>query len=153
MCLFVCRLSSGSRSVCGFHLEIQRQHVSCADRPDHHSSGYCSLPLPLRLPPFIGLLPPGSCGSAGHLYLQRQPAQRSALQPAAGKIAGQQEGGARKVQRGKKLTTTSTSLHHSCTLGHCTQLFPHSITHLSLSIFPHTQIHQVPIGTPHFCME
>uniref|UniRef100_A0A3Q1B1X4 Solute carrier family 35 member A5 n=1 Tax=Amphiprion ocellaris TaxID=80972 RepID=A0A3Q1B1X4_AMPOC len=81
---------------------VQRQHVPRADGSDHHRPGHRPLLLPLRLPPHAALLPPGSHGPAGHLYLQRQPAQRPRVQPAAGKAAGHQRRGVRAIPRGRR---------------------------------------------------
>ncbi|XP_061679809.1 UDP-sugar transporter protein SLC35A5 isoform X8 [Syngnathoides biaculeatus] len=86
-------------SVGGFHLEIPGQHVPRAERPDHRGPGGRPLAGPLRLPPVGGLLPAGARRAAGHLHLQRQPAARPPVQPAAGR----QRGAAEEVPRGALL--------------------------------------------------
>lgn len=83
-------IPSGPRPLGGLHPEVQRQHVPRAYGPDHHRAGHHALSLPLRLSALAGLFPPGPGGPARHLHLQRQSAQRPAVQPAAGEAAGHQ---------------------------------------------------------------
>ncbi|XP_055360970.1 probable UDP-sugar transporter protein SLC35A5 isoform X2 [Betta splendens] len=59
-----------------------------------------------------GLLPPGSNGAAGHLYLQRQSAQRPRILPSAGETAGHQRRGVREVQRGRRRTGAAGEAQH-----------------------------------------